>query len=241
MPDYSTVGATGGTATGTPASADGAPAPWYRRPPILIGIAVVIILVVILALVGGSHKSSKSSHSGPAVRGAHGPTSIVNGIPSGFTHDKVGAVTAAVDLVQALDQAGQGRVNADAVRTQMVAGNASPSLINAVQVASNRQPTDGVFNTLPAVVTVRQYNPDQAQVAVWALGTSQSKVSQDGKVAVQTLWSTTTVTVTWDGTDWRGSDWQFQLGPNPDAVTFPSGDSPLSQAGVGGYYSVYID
>jgi hypothetical protein len=76
---------------------------------------------------------------------------------------------------------------------------------------------------------------------VWQLDTGQSKVGTSGKVGVQTIWSTTTVTLSWSGTDWKAVDWKFAPGPNPADTTFPAAESPLAQKATGGYYSFYVD
>lgn len=242
--NYSALGTdTGATATGTGDPTGGRT---MSRRWIIFAI-VVVAVVVIAALVGlvnggdSTSTSGGSSGSAPVLRGAHGPTELVNGVPRGYTHDKTGAATAAVNFIQAVSQSDQGRITGDTLRKQAVAPSATPALLAVVSDSANRDTSDGVFNTMPVVTTVRSYDPAKAVISVWALGASQSKVNAAGKVSLQTLWSTTTVTVAWNGQDWQAADWQFAAGPEPSSTTFPADNSPLAQRGLGGFYTVYVD
>lgn len=243
--NYSALGTdTGATATGTGEPTGGS----SRRKRLLIAAAALVVIVVVIVAIaascGGSDSTSTSnsaSGSAPVLRGAHGPTELVNGVPRGYTHDKTGAATAAVNFIQAVSQSDQGRITGDTLRKQAVAPSATPALLAVVGDSADRDTSDGVFNTMPVVTTVRSYDPAKAVISVWALGASQSKVNAAGKVSLQTLWSTTTVTVAWNGQDWQAADWQFAAGPEPSSTTFPADNSPLAQRGLGGFYTVYVD
>lgn len=241
--------------TGAPAddtnttSADRAGTGSRRRPVQKVALAAAG-LVVIIALIwavavscgSGGHDDTASpdaTHKG--IGSAHGPNSIIAGIPTGYTRDKPGAATAAVNFTQAVSQARQGQIEGAKLKETSVGSGASEALLQVLGVGTERAEDSGVFNSAPVVVTVPQFSTDTAVVSVWAVGASQSKVNDTGKVGVLTLWTTTTVTLQWIDDDWKATDWQFQSGPNPDDATFPQADSALSQTAISGYYSFYIN
>lgn len=243
--DYSTL--TSNTGAGSVATGS-ARKPWWRRGPVLGAVAAVVVLVVIIwaivSALGGDSGSSQSTQAGPAIRSAHGPTSITRGVPSGYTHDKAGAATAGANFITAVDEARLGRVTADAVKSQLVVSQPTQALTKVLDEDTDRQEAESageVSNDVPVVTSVTSYSPDRAVVSVWSVGASQMKVSDAGKVGVNTLWATTTVTLQWIDNDWKASDWSFQLGPNPDQAMFPDGDSPLRVAGVGGMYTFFVE
>lgn len=214
----------------------------------VIWLVAGIVLVAVVAIIavscsgGSSGGGDKKSAAAPAIRAAHGPTSITNNIPSGYTHDKVGAATAAVNFAQAVDQARAGRISAADLRTQSVGPSASDALSNVLDVATDQpEQKDKVFNAATVVTTVPTYTDDRAVVSMWSVGASQAPVGGDGRLSLQTLWGTTTVTMAWADGDWKAVDWKYQTGPNPDDVTFPANDSPLSKQATAGYYSFFID
>ena len=239
--NYSQVG-------GPLAAGGGAPAR-SRRPWWVVGGAagVIVLLIVILAAsCGGGDDSDKTGGGGkdsatPGIGSAHGPQSITNGIPGGYTRDKTGASTAGVNFIQAMTQADQGLIAGDKLREQSVGTNPSAALVEVMDQVSGRGTTDNVYSTIPVVTTVPEFTPDKAVVSVWQVDTSQSKIGNEGKVGVQTVWSTSTVTLSWSGTDWKAVDWKFAPGPNPADATFPAADSPLAQKATNGYYSFYVD
>ena len=238
--DYSQVGVPGGTAT-----AGGG----RSRRPLWIAAVVGVVLLVIVAVLavscsGSDDTATTSSQSttSSGIGSPHGPNKITDGIPSGYTRDKAGAATAAVNFMQAVSQAGQGRIDAGKLTDQSVASNPSPALSQVLSQASGRAADSAVYSSMPVVTTVTSFDPNTAVVSIWELDSSQSRIGgQNGKVGVQTLWSTTTVTLSWSGSDWKASDWSFKAGPNPADATFPAADSPLAQKATGGYYSFYIN
>ena len=236
------------TPAGSPPAAPGGGSasgrPLLRKPVVITAAAVVVLIVVVLAVAascGGSEDGGEGAQSSVAIGSAHGPASIVDGIPAKYTHDKPGAATAAVNFVQSVDQAGQGRISGATLKDTRVGPTPSEALTKVLDVASDRTAGRTVFNSAPAMVTVPTYSDEQATVSVWAVGTSQSPVNDDGKVGVLTLWTTTTVTLQWIDEDWKATDWQFQSGPNPDEVTLPEADAALSKTAMTGYYSFFVN
>lgn len=234
---------------GGPLAAGSATAKQSRKPWWIGGgaLAIIVLLVIIVAVSCGGGDDSNGSAGGekdsstPGIGSAHGPQSITNGIPSGYTRDKTGASTAGVNFIQAITQAGQGRIAGDKLREQAVGSTPTQALLDVVAQNSGRTADENVYSTIPVVTTVPEYTADRAVVSVWQVDSSQSKVGTDGKVGVQTIWSTTTITLAWSGSDWKAVDWRFEPGPNPADATFPAADSPMAQKATGGYYSFYVD
>ena len=143
--------------------------------------------------------------------------------------------------MQSVDQARQGRISGETLKERRVGPSPTEALTKVLEVSSGRAPEKSVFNSAPAMVTVPTYAEDKAVVSVWAVGTSQTPVNDDGKVGLLTLWATTTVTLEWIDEDWKATDWQFQSGPNPNEVTFPEADAALSRTAMTGYYSFFVN
>ncbi len=239
--NYSQVGGPLAAGTATPKQSR---KPWWIGGGVLA--VIVLLIVIVAASCGGGDDSDKAGGGGkdsatPGIGSAHGPQSITNGIPGGYTRDKTGASTAGVNFIQAITQAGQGLISGEKLREQAVGTSPSQSLTDVVAQNSGRSEDGNVYATIPVLTTVPEFTPDKAVVSVWQVDTGQSKIGNEGKVGVQTIWSTTTVTLSWSGTDWKAVDWKFEPGPNPADATFPAADSPLAQKATNGYYSFYVD
>ncbi|WP_405161524.1 hypothetical protein OG203_35105 [Nocardia sp. NBC_01499] len=205
----------------------------------LLAAGAAGLLLVVAAL--SMHGCSDTSAGGGQVRAGHGPTTVTAGVPTGYTRDRAGAATAAVNIVQALTQAGQGRVSATAVRSALAASDPGPGLTKSMDIASGREHDSNVLNVLPAAVTVESLNPDTAQVAVWTVAVSRDSITPRDPVSVMTLWSSTTVSVVWEHGDWKAKDLATRSGPTPDEVVAPGPGSPLTLPLQGGYYTFYVD
>ncbi|WP_280385945.1 hypothetical protein [Nocardia wallacei] len=201
------------------------------------GAAGLLVVVAALSL----HDGSDTSPGGGHVRAGHGPTTVTSGVPTGYTRDRAGAATAAVNVVQALTQAGQGRVTATAVRSALTASDPGPGLTKSLDIASGREHDSNVLNVLPAAVTVESVNADTAQVAVWTVAVSRDSITPGDPVSVMTLWSSTTVSLVWERGDWKAKDLATHTGPTPDEAIAPGSGSPLTRPLQGGYYTFYID
>ncbi|WP_216895603.1 hypothetical protein [Nocardia alni] len=162
-------------------------------------------------------------------------------MPVGYTHDPAGAATAAVNVLQALTQAGQGRARMDAVVAGLVARDPSPGLRASIGVGRDRAESRDVVNIVPAAVSVASYSPLSARVSVWTMAISRGAISDGAPVSVITAWATHTVDVVWEDSDWKAKDTTGQVGPTPDQVVTPDADSPLAQPIQSGYYSFYVN
>jgi hypothetical protein len=215
-----------------------------RRAPFVAAVAGIAVLVVSLVLVitlGGGSASDGNGGSSDAIRAVHGPTTVSGGVPSGYTRDEQGASTAAVNVLQAFDQASQGRIEMNDVRSTMIAADPGEALSREIELGSNRDESDDVMNTLPAAVHVSSFSTDAAQISVWSMTTTQSDINGTGKVSVSTLWATTDISLIWQDGDWKAQDWSYRQGPRPEDASYPAADSALGGQLAAGYYTFYID
>lgn len=213
-----------------------------KRWIVLGAVALAILAVVSVIVVGLSGGSDNSGGGGSdAIRAVHGPTTVNNGVPSGYTRDTQGASTAAVNVLQAFDQASQGRIDMNDVRSTMIAADPGAELAREIELGSNRDESSDVMNTLPAAVHVSSFSADAAQISVWSMTTTQSDINNTGTVAVSTLWATTDISLVWQDGDWKAEDWSYRQGPRPEDASYPAADSALGGQLTAGYYTFYID
>ncbi|MEV6558289.1 hypothetical protein AB0M22_21430 [Nocardia sp. NPDC051756] len=176
-----------------------------------------------------------------SVRVAHGPTGVRDGVPVGYARDREGAATAAVNTVQALTQAGQGRITMDAVGAALLARDPGPHLRGSMQIGRDRPTGPDVVNLVPAAVSVTVFNSSSAQVMVWTVAVSRSAITEGAPASVVTAWATHTVELVWERGDWKAKDAIGRVGPSPDEVVAPGPGSPLTQPLQSGYYTVYVN
>ncbi|MFZ2175804.1 MAG: hypothetical protein WAW17_17560, partial [Rhodococcus sp. (in: high G+C Gram-positive bacteria)] len=202
--------------------------------------AVVLLVVVLIAVMTSGGDPGEDTGS-DAIRTAHGPNTIIDGVPRGYTRDQAGAQTAAVNFIQALGQTHQGRIDGAKLRELAVGSSPSPALTTVLDSASGREESKGTVNGVPLIVTVTDFTQDNATVSEWGMGVGQSPLDDTGKVGVLAVYSTTTVTLVWEGDDWKAVDWKFTNGPDLEEAQFPAADSPLAKQGAGGFYSFYVN
>ncbi|NIL78412.1 hypothetical protein [Rhodococcus sp. B10] len=216
--------------------------PQHRGPILAIvagAVAVALSLILVITFAGQSADGGDAGSD--AIHAVHGPTTVNNGVPSGYTRDEQGASTAAVNVLQAFDQASQGRVDMNDVRSTMIAADPGAELAREVELGSNRDLSEDVMNTLPAAVHVSSFSPDATQISVWTMTTTQSDLNGTGTVAVSTLWATTDISLVWQDGDWKAQHWSYRQGPRPEDASYPAADSALGGQLTAGYYTFYID
>ncbi|MFG1795786.1 hypothetical protein [Nocardia sp. NPDC049149] len=175
------------------------------------------------------------------VRVAHGPTGVRDGVPIGYTRDVEGAATAAVNTVQALTQAGQGRITMDAVQAALLARDPGPHLRSSMRIGRDRIASADVVNLVPAAVSVTAFTQSAARVVVWTVAVSRTAIAEGAPISVVTAWATHTVELVWEHGDWKAKDAAGQVGPTPEEVVAPGIDSPLGRPLQSGYYTVYVN
>lgn len=231
--------ATGSTSRPTGAgSAGGGLLDGNRRWYLLGAIAAVLIIVLIIGMISGGGTDT----DGAKAQTVHGPTSFADGIPSGYTHDKGGAATAAVNIVQALGKADVGKADVTKIRERMIAAQPSETLVKVLDDTKRRGASAStnadLFNSVPATVTVRSLTDTTAEVSVWTIGAGWSAINATGQKAATAIWSTTDVQLVWEDNDWKVRDWKFRTGPEPEDLTAPTNNAPNIETG---YYSFFIN
>ncbi|WP_159848479.1 hypothetical protein [Nocardia sp. CY41] len=219
-------------------SAAAAKTSWTSPPRLYFAIAGFLALVLVLVLAFASGGGEDSPAAAPKAATVHGPSSFADGLPSGYTRDKGGAATAAVNVIQAISKANRGRADITTVSQRLIASNPSEALTKVLADAKNRPATDDVFNTVPATVTVGTITEQEAEVAVWTVTAGQSVINAAGQKATSTVWATTTVGLVWENGDWKARNWRFQVGPEPAEVSAPNHDPKAIESG---YYSFFIN
>ncbi|MFF0818384.1 hypothetical protein ACFYVR_25040 [Rhodococcus sp. NPDC003318] len=242
MPDFSTLSPKNNTpSVAGPATAGSAKPSLLASIPRWQKIAfAALVLLGVIAIISASCSGGSSETS--SVRTSHGPTDIVDGVPTGYSRDEAGARTAAINFITATEQAAQGRISIEAVTEHFVASSPTDSLNAVLKSSTNRPDAERtVMNSQPAIVNLAEYSDDAATVSVWAMTVGQSDLDGEGKVGVLTTWSTTTVGLVWEDGDWKAKDWAFKTGPTPEQARFPADDSSLAQLGAGGLYSFFVE
>ncbi|MEU2004512.1 hypothetical protein ACH47B_26275 [Rhodococcus sp. NPDC019627] len=211
----------------------------WVRPTVIGGVVLVVVLLITVLTSGGDSGEDTGSD---AIRTAHGPNTIIDGVPRGYTRDQAGAQTAGVNFIQALGQTDQGRIDGAKLRELAVGSAPSTALTTVLDAASGREESKGTVNNVPLIVTVTDFTQDAATVSEWGMGVSQAPMSADtDKVGILTVYATTTVKLVWEGDDWKAVDWSFTSGPDLEETQFPAADSPLTKQGAGGFYSFYVN
>ncbi|MFI2777758.1 hypothetical protein [Streptomyces sp. ALB3] len=249
---YSTLGGTRQTRTRLPGGADDGDG-YGRRPArnsrsliMVVGVVVLLIAAIAFANQGGGGASGSdggqktdTAEAGPTAATGTKPVQGKNGtIASGFAHDEQGAQSAAANYAVALGSDGMfnkarrhGIVQAiaDASRVDdLQAGfdaDYSEQFVTQIGLsADGSAPTGSTFvnRTLPAGTKVRSYSADTAQIDVWCSGLFGLTGDTSTK-PVTNGWFTVSMTLKWDGTDWKVLETGQQEGPTP--VT---GDNPVS-------------
>ncbi len=243
--DFSAVGTSSGTTRATGSTSGSSGSGLFGLPKwvlALIAVCVALVLAFVVSLMVSGGDDADGSGSSDAIRAAHGPTTTIDGIPAGYTRDQEGAQTAAVNFIQANGQTYAGRIDAQKLQEVAVSSTPTPALTEVIEISSNREETGGNVNNVPLIVTVTDFTEDKATVSVWGMGVGQTPVSEGSdKVGILTVYSTSTVTLSWENDDWKAQDWKFQTGPSADQAQFPADDSPLSKPGANGFYTFYVN
>lgn len=208
-----------------------------RRRVVAYGVGGALV-VALLALVVALFVRSGGEDAGAAPAAPHGPTAFVDGVPSGYTRDKGGAATAAVNFLQADDKAMAGLLDIAAVENALVSQNPSPKLTEVIDSARGREEKGDTFTTLPATVTVRTLSADEADVSVWALGSGSLVANAAGDKSTVATWGTADLHLVWEDGDWKVADYAFRVGPQPGQQSASATDPAQVESG---YYSFFVN
>ena len=142
-----------------------------------------------------------------------GPTRIVGGIPSGFSHDRNGAIAAGIGFLQAVASIDGGLSSPKAVQTQMAAANPSATVIKRItgDGTSNSAPLPaGIaegFNEAPIAVKVLAINASSAQLSFWSCYSGGISNAPQEPINATTDCSMENVALSWERGDWKVADY----------------------------------
>jgi hypothetical protein len=189
-----------------------------RRRWALAGIAALAALVLLVvgfsagrASVPGVRPGTVNDYAGPGPNGP-GPTRTVNGVPLGYAHTQAGAVAAATNFLMVVDgplvtQPDKYRKAIDTLaapeaRSQQLSDAETTMTVlqqGAGMLAYAQQGRQVIFRAVPLAYHVDQYADSGTRVSIWA----ESITAADGALSLRETWTTSMVTVTWTGVDWR--------------------------------------
>ncbi|MFD9334050.1 hypothetical protein ACFWBF_06480 [Streptomyces sp. NPDC060028] len=243
------VGGTGQTRTRLPESPSdpyGSP----RRTPrasrglvTVVGVVVLLIAAIAFANQSSDTPTTPASDKPPATT----PTSATGvppvtdksaGIPKGFAQDQQGAQSAATNYAVALGSDGMfntprrhsivDAVADDSTRAKVQAGfdaDYSAGLLSQIGLTKDGLAPAGstfVNRTVPAGAKVKNFAPGNASVDVWCIGMFGLTGDKSTR-PVTSGWFTISMTLKWNGSDWKIVETAQKTGPTP--VT---GDNPVS-------------
>jgi len=176
----------------------------------LVGLAAVLLVGVLVGRLSAPSAAPPTLAVIHDDRGATGYSRVAAGVPIGYAHNERGAVSAATNYLAALATA----ATADAPRrhqmiASLAAAQSAASLQRQYDWASGQvrrdlhldQPTDVqvVVRLVPVGWQVSRYTDATAEVVVFGTGLYGSSVG----VPVRETWGVNTVTLTWQGDDWK--------------------------------------
>lgn len=197
----------------------------------MLGGAGVVVVLLGQVLLPGSASGPAPAPAAPAPApvvavatvppaaptGPSRATTMVAGVPMGYSHDAAGAKAAAAGFAQAygvlvaLDDAG-----AEAARRAMVSAKTTDALVAdmATKLAALREtwPVGAItYQVAPLAVRVRMDGPDAANADVWYVG-----VVSGVRIATYEEWVTQSYRLVWERGDWRMAAEAESPGPRPD-------------------------
>jgi hypothetical protein len=189
-------------------------------------------------LAGSPTSTSTSTPSTPSQAGGlaapHGPRTITQGVPTGYTDDQAGAATAAVNAVQLRVALAHGQATPATAARLWLAANADAGTRQAFSTGSDGSSGDQT-NKLPAATRVTNYTASAATVQVWVVSAGSAPAIGGGDV-VAAAWTTQTYQLVWQGGDWKVVSVQTSQGPQPGDTT-----TTTVPALTHGLYSFYLN
>ncbi|MFZ3498683.1 hypothetical protein ACODT5_36555 [Streptomyces sp. 5.8] len=241
------VGGTGQTRTRFAEPSDPYAPPRRTSRGLITVVGVVVLLIAAIAFANQSRTPEDSANpdkpptSNPtAATGVAPVDGKSSGVPSGFPQDQQGAQSAASNYAVALGSDGMfnsarrhaivDAVADDSTKTKLQSGfdaDYSPGLLSQIGLTKDGlAPTGSTFvnRTVPAGAKVKSFSNGAATVEVWCIGMF-GLTGEKSTRPVTSGWFTISLTLKWNGSDWKVLETAQRDGPTP--VT---GDNPVSTA-----------
>ncbi len=194
----------------------------------LLLAAIIAVAAVFGGYLWGHHTATAATQATaagdvPAVNVAvptvpAGPARIVGGIPSGFSHDRNGAIAAGIGFLQAVASSDGGLSSPSAVQTQMTAANPSATVIKRINGNGSSNPAPlpaGIvegFNAAPIAVKVLAVNAASAQVSFWSCFSGGVSNASGQPINATSDCNLEDVALSWEKGDWKVADYLFTNG-----------------------------
>ncbi len=200
-----------------------------RNGRVLLTLLVAAILAVAAVFGGylwGHHTATAATQATasvgvPAVNVAvptvpAGPTRIAGGIPSGFSHDRNGAIAAGIGFLQVEATVDAGMTSVAEVKAQLLAANPS---VPVMALLTNKGTQDGTadpahpqaFVNTPIAVKVSAVSATAAQLSFWSCLSGGSANGPGQPLYATTNCNLENIALSWERGDWKVADY---LGTN---------------------------
>lgn len=156
----------------------------------------------------------------PAGAEGDGPTTVVAGVPAGYSQSEAGARAAALTFASVVPQQMMYAAHDEVVAMVEATSASGASEVDAADVAASVAEAqaalaagrgDAWWVLAPLAVRVDAYDGDRAEVSVWVVRV----VSRPGVATPQASWVVTTLELVWERGDWRVWSARDTPGPTP--------------------------
>ncbi|MGH3757184.1 hypothetical protein [Actinophytocola sp.] len=182
----------------------------FRR--IVTGVAAVVVI----GLVAGAFALGRASTGETDTPQAQPVAArMEHGIPVPTRHSVAGAATAAINFQVAGFRVAAGTVDGSAAASTLLASDADEGARQALEAptADDDQLAETRTTFAPLSTVVVAYGDDRAEIQVWGVAATSSQANPvPGGMAT---WGRSTITVMWDGRQWRVDTMSYERGPWP--------------------------
>ncbi|GAA3791568.1 hypothetical protein [Amycolatopsis tucumanensis] len=191
---------------------------------LLVAVIVGFVVVGVVEYVVINHVMSPE----PRTAAGGGDVPGGTGVPVSQRRTPAGAASAAQNFQIAGFRVAAGTLDSRHAVAALLDPGATPTA--AAVLAAPTQPQDQLarqrLTYAPLSTVVEAFDPDRAQVSVWGVAAQSSRMApQPGGTED---WGRSTITLRWDGAQWRVTDQRFESGPWPvrseDRLTDADGD-----------------
>lgn len=178
-------------------------------------LTTAVVIVAIGLIVGAFFVGRLTAPSSVSPGGPQGELPMRAGIPIPNRHTAAGAATAAGNYQIAGFRVSAGTMDPAAAANVFLAPNATDPAkqVLAAPTAPADQLSKQRITFAPLSLVVQTYTASRAVVQVWGVAATSSQITPDPAGTAD--WGRTTMTLTWDGSQWRVLDQHYVPGPWP--------------------------
>lgn len=179
-------------------------------------IAAGAAAAVVMGLIAGAFVLGRASVAETDTsRPQSASTRMENGVPVSTRRSVAGAATAAINFQIAGFRVAAGTVDGNAAASTLLASDADDSVRQVLESPTNTDDRPAATRTTfaPLSTVVIDYAQDHAQIQVWGVAATSSQANPvPGGMAT---WGRSTISVAWDGHQWRVTSSSYDRGPWP--------------------------